>query len=142
MALNRIPHRNVALMAYVGQLLLHSTRPIKEEVMNAQGYSTWCKVSRKALTEKLPQLPPPKSALPVDLRQDLIEEGEEIVEGRSDEHRQEGNFAQEAEAEYEVSEPPGIDPSSHNEEYDAKNNESRWLAHLKAFTQVLHPNKL
>jgi hypothetical protein len=118
-ALNRIPHRNAALMAYVGQLLLHAT-------------------------------PPPKSALPVDLRQDLIdpaseehdEEQEEIVEQHSDEHRQEGNFDPEAEEEYEVSEPPGIGPSSHNEEYDAKNNEPRWLSDLKACAQGLHPKKL
>ena len=66
-ALNRIPHRNAALMAYVGQLLLHSTSAIKDEIMNAKGYTTWCKVSRKALTEKLPQPPPTKSALPVNL---------------------------------------------------------------------------
>ena len=56
-AQNRIPPRNAALMAYIGQLLLQSTRAIKDEIMNAQGYTTWCKVSKRALTEKLPQPP-------------------------------------------------------------------------------------
>jgi hypothetical protein len=46
-------------MSYVGQLLLHSTRASKDEIMNAQGYSTWCKVTRKALTWKLLHPPPP-----------------------------------------------------------------------------------
>lgn len=145
-ALNRIPHRNAALMAYVGQLLLHSTSAIKDEIMNAKGYTTWCKVSRKALTEKLPQPPPMKSALPVDFQSDDTEEvseqndeeEEEVVEERD----AEGNFTQEAEEEYEVTQPPVFDPSSFNEEYDAKNNESRLLSDLKAHTQVLHPKKL
>jgi hypothetical protein len=53
-----------------------------------------------------------------------------------------GNFDQEAEEEYEVSEPPGIRPSSQSEEYDAKNNESRLLSDLKASRPVLHPKKL
>jgi hypothetical protein len=145
-ALNRIPHRNAALMAYVGQLLLHSTSAIKDEIMNAKGYTTWCKVSRKALTEKLPQPPPTKSALPVDLEPERAdeasdendEEEEEIVEPQDNE----GNFAQDAEEEYEVTQPHVFDPSSFNEEYDAKNNESRLLSDLKARTQVLHPKKL
>jgi hypothetical protein len=145
-ALNRIPHRNAALMAYVGQLLLHSTSAIKDEIMNAKGYTTWCKVSRKALIEKLPQPPPMKSALPVDLEPERAdeaseendEEEEEIVEPQGGQ----GNFAQEAEEEYEVTAPAVFDPSSFNEEYDAKNNESRLLSDLKAATQVLHPKKL
>ena len=100
--------------------------------------------------KNFPQPPPSKSARTVDLRQDLIdpaseehdEEAEEIIEEHSNEHRQERNFDQEAEEEYEVSEPPGIRPSSHNEEYDAKNNESRLLSDLKDFRQVLHAKKL
>ncbi len=167
-ALNRIPLRNAALMAYVGQLLLNSTTAIKSEIMNAHSYTSWCKVSRKALTEKLPQPPPTKSALPVDFQSDSTDEpseenGEENDEeaDTAAEHEDEGqdaegqggedqdgedqdggNFDAQAEEEHEVSEPPGIDPSSFNEEYDAKNNESRLLSALKAHTQVLHPKKL
>jgi hypothetical protein len=145
-ALNRIPHRNAALMAYVGQLLLNSTQAIKSEIMNAQSYTSWCKISRNALTDPLPQPPPMKSALPVDLEPEPAdeaskendEEEEEVVE----EHDAEGNSAQEAEEEYEVTTPAVFDPSSFNEEYDAKNNESRLLSDLKARTQVLHPKKL
>lgn len=158
-ALNRIPHRNAALMAYVGQLLLNSTQAIKSEIMNAQSYTSWCKISRNALTDPLPQPPPTKSALPVDLQPDTTDELPEENDNENDEaentveeHRDEGpdgeeqdqgNFAQEPPEEHEeVSEPPGIDPSSFNEEYDAKNNESRLLSDLKAATQVLHPKKL
>jgi hypothetical protein len=145
-ALNRIPHRNAALMAYVGQLLLNSTQAIKSEIMNAQSYTSWCKISRNALTDPLPQPPPMKSALPIDLEPEHAdeasdendEEEEEIVEPQDNE----GNFAQEAEEEYEVTAPAVFDPSSFNEEYDAKNNESRLLSDLKAATQVLHPKKL
>ncbi len=158
-ALNRIPHRNAALMAYVGQLLLNSTQAIKSEIMNAQSYSAWCRVSRNALTNPLPQPPPMKSALPLDFPSDSTDEASEendeegdLVEEHHDggkdgedpdgEDQDEGNFEGEAEEEHEVSEPPGIDPSSFNEEYDAKNNESRLLSDLKAHTQVLHPKKL
>jgi hypothetical protein len=136
-------------MAYVGQLLLQSTQSIKDEIMNAKGYTTWCKVSRKALTERLPQPPPTKFALPVDLEPEPAaeaseenDEDEDTVEEQSDEQPDEGNFDQAPEEEYEVTAPPVFDPSSFNEEYDAKNNESRLLSDLKVASQVLHPKKL
>ena len=133
-------------MAYVGQLLLNSTQAIKNEIMNAQNYSAWCRVSRNALTEKLPQPPPMESALPVDFQpadtEEVSEENDQETQEIVEPQDTEGNFAQEAEEEYEVTAPTVFDPSSFNEEYDAKNNESRLLSDLKELTQVLHPKKL
>jgi hypothetical protein len=57
-ALNRIPYRNAALLAYVGQLLLQSTSTVKTEITSGHDHKTWRALAHKALTSDLPQPPP------------------------------------------------------------------------------------
>ncbi|MBZ5701831.1 MAG: hypothetical protein LAN84_08285 [Acidobacteriia bacterium] len=45
---NRIPRRNVAILAYIGQLLLHSLPAVKHEISMAQGLSAWEQTLRRA----------------------------------------------------------------------------------------------
>ncbi len=40
-AQNRIPPRNAATLAYIGQLLLQSLPPVKVEIKDAWGYQSW-----------------------------------------------------------------------------------------------------
>ncbi len=48
-AQNRIPPRHAAVLAYIGQLLLQSLRPVRSEVTDAWGYKSWDVALRRVL---------------------------------------------------------------------------------------------
>lgn len=48
-AANRIPQRRAALLAYIGQLLLHSIGSVKEEIIRGEGGDSWEAQIRNAL---------------------------------------------------------------------------------------------
>jgi hypothetical protein len=60
-AQNRIPTRNAALLAYVGQLLLHSLESVKREILRVQGTAAW---EQTLLRTFMKQLPPSAPASP------------------------------------------------------------------------------
>ena len=49
LAKNRIPVRNAAVLAYIGQLLLHSLPAVKNEIMRGYGPEAWQQIIRRAL---------------------------------------------------------------------------------------------
>ncbi len=49
LAKNRIPVRNAAVLAYIGQLLLHSLSGVKNETMRSRGPDAWQQIIRRAL---------------------------------------------------------------------------------------------
>jgi len=53
-AQGRIPARNAALLAYVGQLLLHSLDSVKREICRVQGTDAWEHLLLRAFTPRLP----------------------------------------------------------------------------------------
>src|SRR5216683_732728 len=48
LAQNRIPPRNAAILAYIGQLMLHSLRGVKREYPFTYNYETWNNMLEKA----------------------------------------------------------------------------------------------
>ena len=48
-AQNRIPPRNAAILAYIGQLLLQSLSPVQSEIKGAWGYRSWDEAIRQVL---------------------------------------------------------------------------------------------
>ncbi len=48
LAQNRIPPRNAAILAYIGQLMLHSLRGVKKEYPFTYNYETWNNMLEKA----------------------------------------------------------------------------------------------
>ncbi len=48
-AQNRIPPRNAAILAYIGQLLLQSLSPVRSEIKDAWGYGSWDEAVRQVL---------------------------------------------------------------------------------------------
>jgi len=50
-AQNRIPPRNAAILAYIGQLLLQSLRPVESEIKDAWGYRCWDQALRQVLLD-------------------------------------------------------------------------------------------
>src|SRR6266851_4498588 len=48
LAQNRIPPRNAAVLAYIGQLMLHSLRGVKKEYPFTYNYETWNNMLEKA----------------------------------------------------------------------------------------------
>ncbi|MGH9744405.1 MAG: hypothetical protein ACRD51_18850 [Candidatus Acidiferrum sp.] len=57
-AQNRVPTRNAALLAYIGQLMLHSLSGVKEEFKFHYTFEQWQTMSKKAiqLSNSVPQL--------------------------------------------------------------------------------------
>ena len=49
LAKNLIPVRNAAVLAYIGQLLLHSLSGVKNETMRSRGPDAWLQIIRRAL---------------------------------------------------------------------------------------------
>ena len=49
LAKNLIPARNAAVLAYIGQLLLHSLSGVKNETMRSRGPDAWLQIIRRAL---------------------------------------------------------------------------------------------
>ena len=49
LAQNRIPPRNAAILAYIGQLLLQSLSPVRSEIKDAWGYNSWDEAIRQVL---------------------------------------------------------------------------------------------
>lgn len=49
LAQNRIPARNAAVLAYIGQLLLQSLSTVKHEIQSKQGHSAWEQTVSRAL---------------------------------------------------------------------------------------------
>ena len=52
LARNRIPVRNAAVLAYIGQLLLNSLPGVRRETALAQGLAGWERVVRRALQKQ------------------------------------------------------------------------------------------
>ncbi len=48
-AQNRIPPRNAAILAYIGQLLLQTLGPVESEIRDAWGYKSWGQAVRQVL---------------------------------------------------------------------------------------------
>ncbi len=55
LARNRIPVRNAAVLAYIGQLLLHILPAVRKETALAQGLPGWERVVRRALSRRAGQ---------------------------------------------------------------------------------------
>jgi hypothetical protein len=51
---DRLPPRNAATLAFVGQLLLHSIPLVKHEMINASGTDTWRQLVRNVLNSSNP----------------------------------------------------------------------------------------
>lgn len=59
-AQNRIPRRNAAVLAYLGQLLLHSLSGVKQEFKFSYPFARW----EEMLAKALPLSPPPSAPSP------------------------------------------------------------------------------
>jgi len=53
-AQGRVPTRNAAILAYIGQLLLHSVQSVKREIRQVQGDRAWEETLLRAFAKRLP----------------------------------------------------------------------------------------
>ena len=65
LAKNRIPTRNAAILAYIGQLLLQSLPSVKKEVLLGRGADAWQEAIRRALRNQV------RKSVAAEMRQPL-----------------------------------------------------------------------
>ena len=53
-AANRIPVRNAAVLAYIGQLLLHSLPTVKSEIQAGNNFAVWDQLVRSTIGKAFP----------------------------------------------------------------------------------------
>lgn len=58
LAADRLPSRKAAVLAYLGQLLLHSLPGVRREVNEVRGYDAWRQIVRRSLPIPAAPLPP------------------------------------------------------------------------------------
>ncbi len=93
-AQNRIPPRHAAILAYIGQLLLQSLRPVQSEIKNAWGYESWDAAVRQVLFDAS------QTQAPGQLTQATIEASLPPQEEQEDQaHEEQGDEAQQNQGE-------------------------------------------
>ena len=67
LAADRVPSRKAAVLAYLGQLLLHSLHGVRHEVNEVRGYDAWRQIVRRSFpipTKSLPAAGPALTQAP------------------------------------------------------------------------------
>ena len=67
LAADRVPSRKAAVLAYLGQLLLHSLSGVRHEITQTRGFSVWDQIVRRSFpfpTKSLPTAGPVPAQAP------------------------------------------------------------------------------
>jgi hypothetical protein len=62
LAADRVPSRKAAVLAYLGQLLLHSLHGVRQEITQTRGFSVWDQIVRRSFPFSTRPLPSSNSA--------------------------------------------------------------------------------